>query len=263
MTRVIRYIFFTLVIMVASPALAQTDALDSVKYRECLSLITADNRAALSLARKWYVEGGGVAAQHCEALALQELENYGDAALLFDSIIDKLVRDEGVGDFASKNKELLKVQLYYLSGLAWYAAGELDKAYDALSASIIDLAPKSIFSYDIYLQRAHVQVDRDDAKNAVEDYTRALEIDGEKVDGFLYRARAYRKLKEHLKARLDLNVALAIEPHHPDVLFESGINYRMLGEDKKARAEWEKLIEAYPNSNWQQLAEQNINLIDQ
>lgn len=256
-------IFFSFFLMNVTPVLAQTDALDSVKYQECLSLIQKDNESAISLARKWYVEGGNVAAQHCEALALYELNNYNEAAQLFDMIVDKLVRGEGVGKFAFKNRELLKIQLYYLSGLAWHSAGELDKAYQSLSASIIDLPVNSTFAYDIYLERAHVQVERDDAENAIEDYTRALDLNSEKIDGFLYRARAFRKLQQHLKARLDLNAALTIEPRHPDLLFESAINYRMLRENKKALLEWNKIIDAYPDSHWQQLAQQNINLMDQ
>ena len=68
-------------------------------------------------------------------------------------------------------------------------------------------------------------------------------------------------MNEHLKARLDLNQGLSIKPNQPDLLFESGINYRMLREDMKAKKEWQKLIDKFPDSDWQKLAEDNMKLI--
>ena len=81
------------------------------------------------------------------------------------------------------------------------------------------------------------------------------------MDAFLFRAESYRQLNQHLKARLDLNAALSLEPDNPDVLFESGVNYRMQHNDEKALVEWEKLIKKYPDTYWQKLVEDNIGLI--
>ena len=100
-------------------------------------------------------------------------------------------------------------------------------------------------------------------EDALGDFTSALDLNSEIVDAFLYRAETFRKMGEHLKARLDLNAALALDSNHPDVLFESGANFRMLNNDEKALLEWEKLIAKYPNSHWQKLAEENIALIGQ
>ncbi len=233
------------------------------KYNDCIELVKEDHEEALAVSRKWYIEGGGVAAQHCEALAVYEMQNFEDAAALFEQIASKVAKGEGVSEFAEKNKKVLALQLNYLAGVAWRTAGHLDRSYNALSASLAELGENSVYAYGVYLERGLVQFSLEDYDSAVADFTSALDINAEKIDAFLYRAESFRKLKEHIKARLDLNAALAIEPNQPDLLFESGVNYRMQRNDEKALSEWEKLIAKYPDTHWQKLAEDNIKLIGQ
>ena len=233
----------------------------SKKYQECIGAVAADNIAAVTTAREWYLGGGGVAAQHCEALALYEQERYGEAAELFETVVGKLSRDEGINDFANQNEKILKVQLNYMAGISWHSANEFDKAYNALSAAIIDLEDKSKYAYDLFIKRGLVQISTEKYENAAQDFSQALEINSAKADAFLFRAESYRQLNEHLKARLDLNAALSLEPDNPDVLFESGVNYRMQHNDEKALVEWERLVQKYPDTYWQKLVEDNIRLI--
>jgi len=259
-----RLSFILLILFMQCSAVAAqnfSDKPQSVIYQDCISLAGEDSAAALSVARRWYIEGGGVADQHCEALALYEQQRFGEAASLFEAVVGKLSRGESVGYFAEQNKDTLSVQLYYLAGIAWHSQDELDKAYNALTAALRGLDKDSLYAYDIYIERGLVQVSAENFENAAEDFASALEINSEKVDAFLFRAETFRKLKQHLKARLDLNAALILEPDHPDVLFESGVNYRMLSNDEKALTEWEKLIAKYPDTHWQKLAKDNISLI--
>lgn len=239
------------------------DRTNAKKYQDCIDLVAQDQNAAISVSRKWFIEGGGVAAQHCEALALYELDRPADAATLFEEIADQLSRGEGLTEFTKTNKNILITQLNYLAGVAWRTAGNLDKAYNALSSTIITLDEKEAYGYQIYIERGLVQFDMADYKSAVQDFTSALELDAEKIDAFLYRAESFRKLGEHVKARLDLNAGLALDPRQPDLLFESGVNYRMQRNDERALQEWEKLISLYPDGYWQKLAQDNINLISQ
>lgn len=240
-----------------------TDALNAKKYQNCIAQVDEDDAAALDVAREWFIEGGGVAAQHCAGLALHSQERYEEAADVFEAVVDNLSTGEGVNDFASKNSVVLKAQMNYLAGISWRSAEKLDRAYSAFSASIIGLSTEAVFAYDLYIERGLLQFARAEYKTALEDFNKAMEVSDEKFDAFLYRAETYRKLDEHIKARLDLNVALAIEPNHPDVLFESGVNYRMQHNDEKALVEWEQLIIKYPGTRWQALAEENIKLIGQ
>lgn len=231
------------------------------KYQACISSVKVDSAQSLNTAKKWYIEGGGVPAQHCEALSLYAQERYFEAATLLEDISEKVTREEGIGIFATENKELLTVQLQYLAGKSWQAADRLDNAYNIYSVTLRNLEEKSPLAYDIYVDRGLVQAVREEYDSAIEDFTSALEINSEKIDAFLYRAETFRKMKEHIKARLDLNAGLSRSPYQPDLLFESGINYRLQGRNEKAKAEWQKLIDEYPGTSWQDLGEDNIKLI--
>ena len=49
---------------------------ESRKYQDCISKVEISPYSTLTLARDWYIAGGGVAAQHCEAIALYELDEF-------------------------------------------------------------------------------------------------------------------------------------------------------------------------------------------
>lgn len=234
----------------------------SDKYQACISSISEDAGNAVITAKKWYVEGGGAAAQHCEAMALYDQKRYEEAAGLLETIADKVSRGDGIGVFANKNKILLAAQLRYLAANAWRSSDKLERAFTVYTTALLSLDDQPVLKYDFYIERGTVQIDREDFQSALDDFSFALEIDAERIEAFLYRAETFRKIGEHLKARLDLNQGLAIKPNQPDLLFESGVNYRMLREDMKAKKEWQKLIDKFPNSNWQKLAEDNMKLIN-
>ncbi|MDG1707473.1 MAG: tetratricopeptide repeat protein [Emcibacteraceae bacterium] len=247
-----------------SGAMAQSpsEAVQANKYQDCISEISVDNEKALIRARKWIVEGGAVAAQHCEAMALFDQERFDEAAGLLENVGDKVAKGEGVGLFASQNKEFLAVQLRYTAGKSWMSAGKPERAYNIYTVALMAIEDKSPLSYDLYIERALVQLSREEYLSAVDDLNQALGINADKVDAFLFRAEAFRKMGEHVKARLDINEGLIISPNQPDLIFESGVNYRMLRDNEKARNEWQKLIEQYPGTHWQKLAEDNIELIN-
>ena len=97
----------------------------SDKYQACIASISEENSNAVITAKKWYVEGGGAAAQHCEAMALYDQNRFEEAAGLLEIIADKVSRGDGIGVFAIKNKTLLSAQLRYLAGNAWRANNKL------------------------------------------------------------------------------------------------------------------------------------------
>ncbi|MDG1995873.1 MAG: tetratricopeptide repeat protein [Emcibacteraceae bacterium] len=239
-----------------------SEAVQAKTYQDCIAEISVDSEKALIRARKWIVGGGGVAAQHCEAMALFDKERFDEAANLLEKVGDNVERGEGVGFFASQNKEFLALQLRYTAGKSWMNAGKPERAYNVYTVALLGLEDNSSFFYDLYIERALVQLSREEYQSAVDDFTNALGIDAERVDAFLFRAETFRKMGDHVKARLDINEGLIISPKQPDLIFESGVNYRMMRDNEKARNEWQKLIENHPGTEWQKLAEDNIELID-
>ncbi|MCC3861473.1 tetratricopeptide repeat protein [Pseudemcibacter aquimaris] len=255
-------VFF--ILLFSSPALAQvsSDADQAKKYMACIEEVEKDSKKSLITAKEWHVNGGGVPAQHCEALSLYQQSRYDEAAEILEMIAEKVSKGEDIGSFAAQNTDLLSSQLRYLAARSWQMAEKYDQAYHVYTVAILALEKIPALTYDFYIERGLLQADREEYQSAVEDFANALKINYERIDAFLYRAETFRKMGEHVKARLDLNEALILEPNHPDILFESGANYRMLNQDAKARVEWRKIIEKYPETDLQKLAEDNLKLID-
>lgn len=87
----------------------------------------------------------------------------------------------------------------------------LDEDYDAtimLCTQTIELDP----SFDLaYLGRAEAYMDKGMVKEAIDDYSAAIQLVPTKARVFAGRARAYRRQKRWLDALDDLNTAIALE----------------------------------------------------
>ena len=78
---------------------------------------------------------------------------------------------------------------------------------------------------------------------------------------FLQRAKAFRKRRAFLKARLDLKMAQRLQVDHPAILLESGILFREQEQNLEARLAWQRIIELYPDSDYAITARINIDLL--
>lgn len=259
-----KYIFSIIIITGLLTALAQGSEEDAWKYRKCMDLVESDAGAAVKYANDWIFGGtGGVPAGHCKALGLLGLGKVKDAAKLLEKLVDDMVIS-GDPDPASARKNAgLKVQLYGQAALAWKEAGDFDKSYMAYSSAISGIGKsghRSLF-HELYLARGTLQILRAQYRAAIEDFTLAIEKAPRQFEGFLQRAKAYRKRRSFLKARLDLRVASKLEIDHPAILLESGILYRELGQKLEARLEWQKIMDRHPESDYTDMARINIELL--
>ncbi|VAV96093.1 hypothetical protein MNBD_ALPHA02-1359 [hydrothermal vent metagenome] len=259
-------LYITILISLLSSA-AYAGESDAAKYRKCMALTESDPPAAISYANDWIFSGGAqIPAGHCKALGLLGAGKAKDAATLLEKLVEDMVI-YGDGDPAqARRNEDLKVQLYGQAALAWEQAGELDKAYVAYSAALTSIRTNVLrderdLFHELYLARGRLQIARGQYKAAIEDFTLAIEKDSRRFEGFLQRAKAFRKRKSFLKARLDLRIAFKRAPEHPAILLESGILYRMQGKTFEARLDWQKIIDHYPKSEYAKLARTNIELL--
>lgn len=242
-----------------------------VKYQKCMALVESNAPEAVIYADDWIFGGtGGVPAGHCKAVGLLNQGKATDAARLLEKLVNDMII---MGDpdlvSAQKNAEL-KVQLNAQAAQAWKEAGDLDKSYMAYSSALFGIGAgigdNRSFSnrnlyYELYLARGTLQILRGQYKTAVTDLTLAIEKDSRQFEGFLQRAKAYRKRRAFLKARLDLRVALRLGGEHPAILLESGILYREQGQNLEARLAWQKIIDLHPKSDYADTARANIDML--
>ena len=96
--------------------------------------------------------------------------------------------------------------------------------------------------FDIGLKHS----DNGERDEAIQAYTKAIEIDPKFASAWMNRGVQYGFLQQHEQAIEDFNVALEIEPSNPDVLANRGISYLSLGENELAISDFTRVIELDP-----------------
>ncbi len=255
---------------------ALADESESQKYQRCMSLAQSSEpekqAEAVQYATDWIFGrttgfAGGVPAGHCKALALLGLGKPEAAAQLLEKLAENLVIS-AKSDFRRQQKnDQLALELYIQAALAWKAAKDYNKSYLAYSSALSSIKQGSslikarALLHALYLERGTLQILRRQYKAAIEDLTHAIEQDEQDFAGFLQRAKAYRKRKHFLKARLDLRQAMILAPEHRDILLEQGILYRASGNKIDAQVVWQKILTLYPESEHAELAQENLDLL--
>jgi len=207
------------------PATGFAQDLDSAaRYRDCLRLVEVDPDQAFDQAMEWRSNGGGAAARHCEALALVELELYGEAAMRLGDLADA----PGAGE--PEDRAALLAQ----AGNAWLLAGSGENAALAFTAAL-DLTPGDV-GFLVDRGRAHAAAGNLPA--AESDLSQALGLRPDSADVLVLRAGARRALGNLEGARQDISRALALAPDDPFALVERGTIRLAGGDDAGARADW-------------------------
>jgi len=276
-----KYIFSLITIIGLLTPSAYAGESEGQKYQKCMALAhsheTEKLAEAVAYATDWIFGGasgfsGGVPAGHCKAIGLLGLGQAAAAAELLEQLVDDLVINVAPATIVAQKRvaqknDQLKLELYMQAALAWKAAENYDKSYMAYSAAISSIKQDSplinntALLHELYLERGTLQIMRRQYKAAIEDITRAIEKDDQRYEGFLQRAKAFRKKNQLLKARLDLKAAMLLAQDHPDILLERGILYRTRGHKTEARRDWQRIIDLYPKSEYATLAQRNIDLL--
>lgn len=259
-----KYLMSIIIISGLLPALVQAS---EVKYQHCMTLVESNASEAVTYADSWiFSDAGGVPAGHCKALGLLRLGKAKDAALLLENLVNDMVIMGDADPAEAQKNSRLKVQLNAQAALSWKQAGDFDKSYVAYSAALSGIGanrPETTRTlyYELYLERGTLQILRGQYKAAAKDFTLAIETDAQQFEGFLQRAKAYRKRRAFLKARLDLKMAQRLQADHPAIFLESGILFREQEQNLEARLAWQRIIELYPDSDYAITARTNIDLL--
>ena len=103
-----------------------SDPADKEEYNACLALLEQKPAEAFEKASRWRAGGGGLPAQHCEALALIEVGRFADGA----------TRLMQAAQDAAVIRPAMAAELFGQAGNAWFLAGEPATAIAAFDAAI-------------------------------------------------------------------------------------------------------------------------------
>jgi tetratricopeptide (TPR) repeat protein len=189
--------------------------------------------------------GGGEGARHCTALAQLALGEPERAA----ARLERLASESKAGNAA-------RAAVYAQAVQAWTMAGQPGRAY-AASTLALTLVPEDPA---LLVDRALAAASLSRYDEALLDLNHALQLEPGRPDTLVFRAAALRHLDRQSDAMDDVEAALARDPEHPEALLERGILKQLKGDTAGARRDWQRTVEAAPDSAAADLALQNLAL---
>jgi cytochrome c-type biogenesis protein CcmH/NrfG len=116
----------------------------------------------------------------------------------------------------------------------------------AVSQQIVARDPKNV---QAWIQLGNDYFDTHRARESVEAYGKALELDPGNPDVLTDQGVMYRELKQFDKALANFKKASQLKPDHVQSLFNIGVVYENdLKDSAKALQAWERVVQAAPAS---------------
>jgi tetratricopeptide (TPR) repeat protein len=206
------------------------------RYAACLRQAREIPQQGIAAANAWRIEGGGIPARHCLAIAELGAENYTAAVADF--------RAAAVDAEAAHHP--LAPALWAQAGNAALLAGKPDAAIDLLSTAIAEAQGADKAEPLIDRARAYVEMQQPD--KAAADLARATTIAPDIGLGWLLKATLARQSGDLKTAEAAIVEAGKREPDSADVMLEAGNIAAAKGDAKLARQAWQAAADAAPDS---------------
>jgi tetratricopeptide (TPR) repeat protein len=143
-------------------------------------------------------------------------------------------------DVISKSPD--KARPYINRGFAYTSLGQLDKAIEDYSKAI-EINPNFT---DSYYNRGLAYMNSGQPEKAMADYSKALEIEPTYGKAYSSRGVVYFNLRQWDQAIADYSKAIDTDPKYADAYYNRGIVYNNLGQLDKAISDYSKAIELNP-----------------
>lgn len=108
----------------------------------------------------------------------------------------------------------------------------------------------------------NASADQAEHELAVDDFTRAIELDPGYVEAYLSRGVLYwRELRNAYRAIRDMTRVLELAPQRAEALFNRAIAYQMRGEHEQAMADFERYLTEGRDPFFRDSAERQLGLL--
>lgn len=181
---------------------------DEPQYVDCIRQVEDDVAKGRASAERWVLEGGGLAAQHCRAIA--------DRAAGFPKLA--AIRLTDIAEQLSAEDSAPKATIYAEAALAFLEADLPGEARAAIEAGI-DLDPAR---GDLHIIAAKTYARLEEWQKAADAVSEAQSHDGLTAESLTIRARARRALAKNDLAAEDVASALRLDPFNLDALVLRG-----------------------------------------
>lgn len=225
----------------SAPPASATPPSDNDRLRACLALVRSNPAQAATEAQAWIQEGaaGRLSARRCLGLAFAAQEQWAAAATVYDQAAQEAeaANDPGRAGFRAQ------------AGNAWLAAGEPQRALQALDAALTTAGLAPAQRGQALLDRARAQVALGRADRARADIDSALQLVSN--DGFAWylSAALARRANDMVRAASDIARARQYSPDDPDILLLAGTIVGQAGNMNEAYTLYRRVVELAPDSD--------------
>ncbi len=210
------------------------------RLRACLTLVRTAPTQAATEAQAWLEEEGAnrAMARRCLGLAVAAQEQWTAAATVYDQAAQDAERANQPGRAGFRAQ----------AGNAWLAAGEAQRALQALDAALTTPGLDQAQRGQALLDRARAQVALGRADQARTDLDSALRlVPNESLAWYLSAALA-RRSGELARAAADIARARQLAPDDPDILLLAGTIIGQGGNMNEAYVLYRRVVELAPDS---------------
>jgi tetratricopeptide (TPR) repeat protein len=224
----------------STPPTAAAPQSDNDRLHACLALVRSAPQQAASEAQAWVDERGPgrLSARRCLGLAFAAQEQWAAAATVYDQAAQdaEAANDPGRAGFRAQ------------AGNAWLAAGEPQRALQALDAALTTAGLAPAQRGQALLDRARAQVALGRTTQARADIDSALQLLPN--DGFAWylSAALARRGNDLVRAASDIARARQFSPDDPDILLLAGTILGQAGNMNEAYTLYRRVVELAPDS---------------
>ncbi len=223
----------------AAPApVTPVQTTDQQRFEACTRLVDADPARALDQAGAWRVNGGGLLARHCEALAYVAQKRWVPAATAFEAA----ARD------ADTKADGRSANFWVQAGNAALAATDFARARTAFDAALVRGQAIGADLGEVYLDRARARFGLNDKKGARDDLDAALKLVPADPLAWLLSATLARQSGDLERAETDIAEAAKRSPDDAQVALEAGNIAILSGREDAARTAWAAAVKNGPES---------------
>ncbi len=225
-------------LLLAAPALSAPLASERSRYDRCLALVHTSPTEAIAAANAMRIDGGGVAARHCLALAQMAQLDYPAALKSF----------EAAAQAAEAEHDGQAAALWSQGGNAAIIAGRNDLAVQYLTTGIA-ASGGGIAEAEMRVDRARALVELKQDAEAAADLDKATKLAPDVADGWLLKATLARRMKDYRTAEAALLEAAKRDADSPDIQLEAGNLAAAQGNAQLAHDAWTAVVTAAPGSD--------------
>jgi tetratricopeptide (TPR) repeat protein len=205
----------------------------------CSALVRTAPQQALDDANAWLSARGGLPARQCAGLAYVALQQWAAAATVYE----QAAQDAEAANLAARAD--FRVQ----AGNAWLAAGEAQRALQALDAALATPGIAPALRGGALLDRARAQVALGRAPAARADIDQALQlVPADPLAWYLSAALARRETNA-TRAATDIARAQTLGADNPDILLLAGTIAGEAGNMEEAERLYRRVVALAPDSD--------------